>query len=38
METPNTENPVNADIATQLKTNKKLHDDTAAEWTRKYAQ
>jgi len=38
MKTPNTENPVNADIATQLKTNKKLHDDTAAEWTRKYAQ
>jgi ubiquitin-conjugating enzyme E2 D/E len=38
MKVPNIDNPVNAEIASEYKTNKRKHDETAADWTRKYAQ
>eukprot|EP00301_Raphidiophrys_heterophryoidea_P022077 c6322_g1_i1.p1 GENE.c6322_g1_i1~~c6322_g1_i1.p1 ORF type:complete len:177 (+),score=35.31 c6322_g1_i1:80-532(+) len=34
---PNPDDPLVGDIARQLKTNRKLFDQTAAEWTRQYA-
>jgi len=34
---PNPNDPLMAQIAQQYKTNRILHDKTAAEWTRKYA-
>ena len=35
---PNPDDPLVPDIAKVYKSNKKKHDTTAAEWTRKYAQ
>ena len=35
---PNTEDPLVPEIAKLYKTNKVLHDATAAQWTVKYAQ
>jgi len=34
---PNPDDPLVPEIAKQYKTNRKEHDKTAAEWTRKYA-
>eukprot|EP00466_Bigelowiella_natans_P018350 jgi/Bigna1/58084/fgenesh1_pm.52_\ len=34
---PNPEDPLVPDIAHLYKTNRQLHDDTARQWTRKYA-
>jgi len=38
LKNPNIEDPLRAEIATQLKENKAEHDKTAAEWTKKYAE
>ncbi len=35
---PNPDDPLKPDIAKLYKTNRKLHDQTCREWTRKYAQ
>ena len=35
---PNPDDPLVPDIAKLYKTNRKLHDDTARDWTQKHAQ
>ena len=34
---PNENDPLNSEVANVYKNDRKLHDDTAREWTRKYA-
>jgi ubiquitin-protein ligase len=38
LKTPNPDNPLRAEVAKQFKEDRELHDKTAAEYTRKYAQ